>query len=91
MVFCVSKLLVSFAVGGIVYGIWSMSSNKLNDILVPVILSMLGTFLVCSILFRVYSVAVDTIFLCFCEYFVFFIILYKYYGLFYNPQTSGRH
>ena len=51
-----------------------ISSIQLHYELVPSILILFGTYLIASVFFGVYSMAVDTLFLCFCKYsFVLFL------------------
>lgn len=51
--------------------------HKLNYNVVPVVIVMIGTFLIATVFFGVYSMAVDTLFLCFRKTKTFFLN-YKY-------------
>lgn len=70
-----SKLLVTASVGVAAYfwfqGKVTYFSNyvptNLNYYITPVILVIIGTFLICTCFFSVYAMAVDTLFLCFLE------------------------
>jgi hypothetical protein len=43
-------------------------SVDLNYFYVPIIIVVLGTWLICCAFFGVYEMAVDTTFLCFCKF-----------------------
>jgi hypothetical protein len=45
----------------------------LNYTIVPILIIGFGTYFIASIFFGVYSMAVDTIFLCFCKFYFYFI------------------
>lgn len=70
-----SKLLVTASVGVAAY-FWFQGKvtyfsdyvpTNLNYYITPVILVIIGTFLICTCFFSVYAMAVDTLFLCFLE------------------------
>lgn len=42
-----------------------INTHKLHYNLVPVVIVMVGTYLIATVFFGVYSMAVDTLFLCF--------------------------
>ncbi|XP_018574274.1 CTL-like protein 2 isoform X2 [Anoplophora glabripennis] len=70
--FFLSKLLVTCGVGAVSYVIFatdltSIDNSSLNYGIVPVIIIMVCTYLISSVFFSVYSMAVDTLFLCFLE------------------------
>lgn len=69
--FFLTKLLVSFGTGATAYLYFTNdpAETPLNYVAVPVIIVMIGTYLIASVFFSVYSMAVDTLFLCFCTYF----------------------
>jgi choline transporter-like protein 2/4/5 len=43
----------------------------LNYTIVPILIIGFGTYFIASIFFGVYSMAVDTIFLCFCKFYFY--------------------
>uniref|UniRef100_A0AAG5D3B7 Choline transporter-like protein n=1 Tax=Anopheles atroparvus TaxID=41427 RepID=A0AAG5D3B7_ANOAO len=67
--FFLSKLLLACGMAAITYTFAESSILKisLNYPFVPAVLVFIGTFIIASIFFSVYSVAVDTLFLCFLE------------------------
>ncbi|KAJ6641805.1 Choline transporter-like 2 [Pseudolycoriella hygida] len=67
--FFLSKLLVTLGMGAATYFYLESPHNthRLHYNLVPVIIVMIGTYLIASVFFGVYSMAVDTLFLCFLE------------------------
>lgn len=78
--FFLSKLLLAAGVGCTAYAIFVMGvgdiyKTTLNYDLVPVVVIVICTYLIASVFFSVYSMAVDTLFLCFRKYFIF-----TYYG-----------
>lgn len=67
-------------VGAVSYVIFAtditpIDNSNLNYGIVPVIIIMVCTYLISSVFFGVYSMAVDTLFLCFREYSSFIIAL----------------
>ncbi|XP_049887592.1 choline transporter-like 2 isoform X2 [Pectinophora gossypiella] len=73
-IFFLSKLLISIGVGFAVYYIaqWNYvyevtNGERLNYSYIPAIILAIATYLISSIFFNVYSMAVDTLFLCFLE------------------------
>ncbi|KAJ0181029.1 hypothetical protein K1T71_003114 [Dendrolimus kikuchii] len=73
-IFFLSKLLISIGVGVAVYYLlqWSFvyevtQGQQLHYNYVPAIILSIATYLICTIFFNVYSMAVDTLFLCFLE------------------------
>lgn len=67
--FFLSKVLVTLGMGALTFFYFDSELNKqtLHYNLVPVIIVMIGTYLIASVFFGVYSMAVDTLFLCFCN------------------------
>ncbi|CAG9762843.1 unnamed protein product [Ceutorhynchus assimilis] len=71
--FFLSKLLVTVGIGAVAYLFFAtnmisfMDNSQLNYGEVPVIIIMIVTYLIASLFFSVYSMAVDTLFLCFLE------------------------
>lgn len=73
--FFLSKVLLTLAVGGVSYVFFAsellptslIDNSNLNYEIVPVIIIMICTYLIASLFFSVYSMAVDTLFLCFLE------------------------
>jgi choline transporter-like protein 2/4/5 len=45
----------------------------LNYTIVPILVIGFGTYFIASIFFGVYAMAVDTLFLCFCKFWFYFI------------------
>ncbi|KAM3966834.1 choline transporter-like 2 isoform 2-T2 [Aphomia sociella] len=73
-IFFLSKLLISIGIGFAVYYIlqWNYvyevtHAARLHYNYVPAIILSIVTYLICSIFFNVYAMAVDTLFLCFLE------------------------
>ncbi|KAI5642450.1 plasma-membrane choline transporter domain-containing protein [Phthorimaea operculella] len=73
-IFFLSKLLISIGVGFAVYYLmqWNYvyeitSGERLNYSYVPAVILAVATYLVSTIFFNVYAMAVDTLFLCFLE------------------------
>ncbi|XP_039745321.1 choline transporter-like 2 isoform X2 [Pararge aegeria] len=73
-IFFLSKLLISIGVGFAVYYLleWNYvyevtKGERLHYNYVPAIILSIATYLICTIFFNVYSMAVDTLFLCFLE------------------------
>ncbi|CAH2100196.1 unnamed protein product [Euphydryas editha] len=73
-IFFLSKLLISIGVGFAVYYLleWNYvyevtGGERLHYNYVPAIILSVATYLICTIFFNVYSMAVDTLFLCFLE------------------------
>lgn len=84
--FFLSKLLVTMGVGAVSYVVFAtdltfVDNSSLNYGIVPVIIIMISTYLISSVFFGVYSMAVDTLFLCFCEYSSFITAFWKVSGL----------
>lgn len=67
ILFFVTKLLISFGFGGATYLCLSIGGAHLNYIAVPVVIVMIETFWIASIFLGIYSVVVDTLFLCVCK------------------------
>lgn len=65
--FFLSKLLITLGMGAVTYFYLEseINTHRLHYNLVPVVIVMIGTFLIASVFFGVYSMAVDTLFLCF--------------------------
>ncbi|CAH2068395.1 unnamed protein product, partial [Iphiclides podalirius] len=73
-IFFLSKLLISIGVGFAVYYLlqWNYvyevtQGERLHYNYIPAIILSIATYLICTIFFNVYSMAVDTLFLCFLE------------------------
>uniref|UniRef100_A0A182W864 Choline transporter-like protein n=1 Tax=Anopheles minimus TaxID=112268 RepID=A0A182W864_9DIPT len=67
--FFLSKLLLASGMAAVTYTYFDSDLPKtpLNYPFVPAVLVFIGTYIIASIFFSVYSVAVDTLFLCFLE------------------------
>lgn len=76
--FFLTKILVTLGMGAVTYVYFTTEKfeEKLNYVAVPVVIVMFGTYLIASVFFAVYSMAVDTLFLCFCK---FITIAQKYF------------
>ncbi|XP_068628410.1 choline transporter-like 2 isoform X4 [Battus philenor] len=73
-IFFLSKLLISIGVGFAVYYLLQLNylyevtqGERLHYNYIPAIILSVATYLICTIFFNVYSMAVDTLFLCFLE------------------------
>lgn len=67
--FFLSKILISVGMGCVTY-VYVTHDNREGDLhynLVPVTLVVLGSYLIATVFFGVYSMAVDTLFMCFRE------------------------
>jgi len=69
------KLLITAAMCALAFYVFTKDikyySNEiptLNYSIIPVLFIGFGTYFIASIFFGVYSMAVDTLFLCFCKY-----------------------
>jgi len=67
-----SKLLVTAIVTGMAYAVFvtdivDINQSELNYDFVPVIIVAIGTFFIATVFFSVFTMAVDTLFLCFLE------------------------
>ncbi|XP_062563117.1 choline transporter-like 2 isoform X2 [Armigeres subalbatus] len=66
--FFLSKLLLACGMAAVTYTFFDSGPTKpLHYPFVPAILVFVGTYVIASVFFSVYSVAVDTLFLCFLE------------------------
>ncbi|XP_066152702.1 choline transporter-like 2 isoform X5 [Euwallacea fornicatus] len=71
--FFLSKVLVTAGIGAVAYIFFAtdmvpfMDNSELNFGYVPVVTIMVVTYLIATLFFNVYSMAVDTLFLCFLE------------------------
>lgn len=70
ILFFVTKCLITIGMGAVAYTYLSSDEfeGKLKNVEILIAIMMLGTYLIASIFFRVYSMAVDTLFMCFCMY-----------------------
>ncbi|KPI95519.1 CTL-like protein 2 [Papilio xuthus] len=73
-IFFLSKLLISIGVGFAVYYLLQVNylyevtrGERLHHNYIPAVILSVATYLICTIFFNVYSMAVDTLFLCFLE------------------------
>jgi len=72
-VFFLSKVLITVGVGSVAYVFFAtdmvkfMDNSDLTYGVVPVVVIMIVTYLIATLFFSVYSMAVDTLFLCFLE------------------------
>lgn len=68
--FFLSKLFLTAIAGAVTYFYVNgyPEDQAVHFIAVPVTIVVIGTFLITTVFFGVYSMAVDTLFLCFCEY-----------------------
>lgn len=80
-VFFMSKILLTIAsgVGTYFYILTYSEQYQLHYIAVPTTIVVIGTYLMTTVFFGVYSMAVDTLFLCFCKY---LYILFLFFGSF---------
>lgn len=67
--FFLTKMLVTVGMGALTYYYFNIEENKnqLNHILVPVCVVVPATYLIATVFFQVFSMAVDTLFFCFCK------------------------
>lgn len=65
--FFLSKVLITFGAGTATYFYFTNEKFgvELHYVQVPVVMVMIGTYLIASVFFGVYSMAVDTLFMCF--------------------------
>lgn len=88
--FFLSKILISGCMAALAYLFFTSkyTTIELNYHLVPVFLIAFGTYMIATVFFGVYSMAVDTLFLCFCEYFL--VVFIKDIFFICNLYFSGR-
>lgn len=74
-VFFLGKLSMTIGMGGIAYFYvinYVQNENHYNENIkytfIPIIMVGIGTYCIMSIFFKVYSMAISTIFLCFCKF-----------------------
>lgn len=69
--FFLTKVMVTIGMGAVTYVYFTNQKLgiQLHYVQVPVVIIMFGTYLIASVFFGVYSMAVDTLFMCFCELF----------------------
>ncbi|XP_031621566.1 CTL-like protein 2 isoform X4 [Contarinia nasturtii] len=67
--FFLTKILITVGMGAVTYVYFTSEryDDKLNYVQVPVVIVMFATYLIASVFFGVYSMCVDTLFLCFLE------------------------
>uniref|UniRef100_A0A1Q3G3L9 Choline transporter-like protein n=1 Tax=Culex tarsalis TaxID=7177 RepID=A0A1Q3G3L9_CULTA len=66
--FFLSKLMLACGMAAVTYTFFDSGATKqLHYAFVPAILVFVGTYIIAAVFFSVYSVAVDTLFLCFLE------------------------
>lgn len=73
-----SKLLLTLGLGTATYfyiGTYA-ANQEIHYRITPTIIVMIGTYLITTVFFQVYSMAVDTLFLCFCKYLGFVYVIY---------------
>lgn len=72
--FAIFNMLIAAGMGGITYALLPKPEpnfdreNELFVLTVPIVISILGSLIVGNTLFGVYTMAVDTMFLCFCKW-----------------------
>lgn len=73
--FMMIKLLVTVTVGSTGYLYFTNIDAGIHLVTSPVLVIMLGTYLIAHVFFSVYSVAVETLFICACMYHILLRIL----------------
>lgn len=79
--FFLSKILITIGMGALTYFYFDRSDlvqHQLHYNQVPVVIVMIGTYLITWTFFDVYSMAVDTLFLCFCKLKISFYVTELY-------------
>lgn len=71
--FLAAKLTVTIGIGALAYWYFTNNATGLHFVGSPVFVIMVGTYLIAEAFFNVYSVAVDTLFLCFCMFLFYFL------------------
>lgn len=68
--FFLSKLMLACGMAAVTYTFFDSgaATKQLHYAFIPAILVFVGTYIIAAVFFSVYSVAVDTLFLCFCKY-----------------------
>lgn len=92
--FFLTKLLVTIGMGAATYFYFTNEKFgvQLHYVQVPVVIIMIGTYLIASVFFGVYSMAVDTLFLCFCKSFPdFWITFFRFSNLTIFFLISTKH
>lgn len=71
--FFLTKVLVTLGMGAVTYLYFTSDRiiHELHYVQVPVAIVMIGTYLIATVFFSVYSMAVDTLFLCFRKWIFF--------------------
>lgn len=65
--FFVFNVAISSAMGGLTYLFLPQHDMQSNLMIYPILISVIGSFMVATTFFGVYSMAIDTLFLCFCK------------------------
>lgn len=65
--FFIFNISISAAMGGLTYLLLPIDIAE-NLMIYPILVSFIGSFMVSATFFSVYSMAIDTLFLCFCKY-----------------------
>lgn len=67
ILFTILQFLIAVIMGGITYGIYYGAVDSVEYNIIPAILVFLGTYVITTIFFDVYKMAIDTLFICFLE------------------------
>lgn len=67
--FAIFNIAIAAGMGGLTYGL--LPKDYMPQMMhFPIIISVIASSLVAGTIFGVYSMAIDTLFLCFCKYFI---------------------
>lgn len=68
--FAIFNISISAAMGGLTY--WLLPNDiEQNLMIYPILVAVIGSSIVAATFFGVYSMAIDTLFLCFCKYHIY--------------------
>lgn len=68
--FAIFNISISAAMGGLTYMLLPNDIDQ-NLMIYPISVAVIGSFIVAFTFFGVYSMAIDTLFLCFCKYYTY--------------------
>lgn len=91
--FAVLNIAIAAGMGGLTYLFLPKDDTQPELIMYPILVSIIGSSIVAATFFGVYSMAIDTLFLCFCKCIIFIKIHKKFILIFFilsSLHSSGR-
>lgn len=73
MQFAIFNIAIAAGMGGLTYLFLPKDDSQQEMIMYPILISIIGSSIVTATFFSVYSMAIDTLFLCFCEFIIFMV------------------